>query len=134
MFSVVVALLWHWRLLPAIVHGLSWALRRTFRVSGTVGTAGAASLFLGMIETPMVIRAYLGQMTRSEFFTVMALGMSTVAGSVMILFAALLGDLMDGVVGHIVGASMINAVGALYLSRLFIPETQVVETDKWVGL
>ena len=128
-FSVVVALLWHWRLLPAIVQGLSWALRRTFRVSGTVGTAGAASLFLGMIETPMVIRAYLAQMTRSEFFTVMALGMSTVAGSVMILFAALLGDLMDGVVGHIVGASMINAVGALYLSRLFIPETQVIETD-----
>ena len=131
-FSVVVALLWHWRLLPAIVQALSWALRRTLQVSGTLGTAGAASLFLGMIETPMVIRAYLTQMTRAEFFAVMALGMSTVAGSVMILFAALLGDLIDGVVGHIVGASMINAVGALYLSRLFIPETQVIETDKLV--
>ena len=128
-FSVVVALLWHWRLLPAIVQGLSWALRRTFRVSGAVGTAGAASLFLGMIETPMVIRAYLAQMTRSEFFTVMALVMSTVAGTVMILFASLLGELFDGVVGHIVGASMINAVGALYLSRLFIPETQTIETN-----
>ena len=131
-FSVVVALLWHWRLLPAIVQALSWALRRTLQVSGTLGTAGAASLFLGMIETPMVIRAYLTQMTRAEFFAVMALGMSTVAGSVMILFAALLGDLIDGVVGHIVGASMINAVGALYLSRLFIPEKQVIETDKLV--
>ena len=127
-FSVVVAMLWHWRLLPAIVQGLSWALRQTFRVSGAVATAGAASLFLGMIETPMVIRAYLAQMTRSEFFTVMALGMSTVAGTVMILFASLLGELFDGVVGHIVGASMINAVGALYLSRLFIPETQTIET------
>ncbi|MEC8075379.1 MAG: nucleoside transporter C-terminal domain-containing protein [Pseudomonadota bacterium] len=131
-FSVVVALLWHWRLLPAIVQALSWALRRTLQVSGTLGTAGAASLFLGMIETPMVIRAYLTQMTRAEFFAVMALGMSTVAGPVMILFAALLGDLIDDVVGHIVGASMINAVGALYLSRLFIPETQVIETDKLV--
>ena len=127
-FSVVVAMLWHWRLLPAIVQGLSWALRQTFRVSGAVATAGAASLFLGMIETPMVIRAYLAQMTRSEFFTVMALGMSTVAGTVMILFASLLGELFDGVVAHIVGASMINAVGALYLSRLFIPETQTIET------
>ena len=46
----------------------------------------------------------------------------------MILFASLLGELFDGVVGHIVGASMINAVGALYLSRLFIPETQTIET------
>ena len=126
-FSVVVAMLWHWRLLPTIVQGLSWALRKTFRLSGAVATAGAASLFLGMIETPLVIRAYLAQMTRSEFFTVMALGMSTVAGTVMILFASLLGELFDGVVGHVVGASMINAVGALYLSRLFIPETQIIE-------
>lgn len=125
-FSVVVALLWHWRILPAIVQGLSWALRRTFHVSGAVATAGAASLFLGMIETPLVIRAYLNQLTRSEFFTVMALGMSTVAGSVMILFAVLLDSVLDDVVGHIVGASMINAVGALYLSRLFVPETQTV--------
>jgi CNT family concentrative nucleoside transporter len=125
-FSVVVALLWHWRVLPTIVQGLSWALRRTFHVSGAVATAGAASLFLGMIETPLVIRAYLNQLTRSEFFTVMALGMSTVAGSVMILFAVLLDSVLDDVVGHIVGASMINAVGALYLSRMFVPETQTV--------
>ena len=126
-FSVVVALLWHWRVLPTLVRGLSWALRKTFHISGTVATAAAASLFLGMIETPMVIRAYLSQLTRSEFFTVMSLGMATVAGTVMILFAALLGDILDGVVGHIVGASMINVIGALYLSRLFIPETQTIE-------
>ncbi|NCF45573.1 MAG: nucleoside:proton symporter [Proteobacteria bacterium] len=125
-FSVVVALLWHWGALRAFVQGLGWALRRTFHISGTVATAAAASLFLGMIETPLVIRAYLSQLTRSEFFTVMCLGMSTVAGSVMILFAALLGDVMDGIAGHIVGASMINAVGAIYLSRLFIPETKQV--------
>ena len=126
-FSVVVALLWHWRVLPTLVRGLSWALRKTFHISGTVATAAAASLFLGMIETPMVIRAYLSQLTRSEFLTVMSLGMATVAGTVMILFAALLGDILDGVVGHIVGASMINVIGALYLSRLFIPETQTIE-------
>ena len=134
-FSVVVALLWHWRVLPTIVQGMSWALQRTFRVSGAIGTAGAASLFLGMIETPLVIRAYLRQLTRSEFFTVMALGMSTVAGSVMILFAALLGPIIDGVAGHIVGASMINAVGALYMARLFIPETQsLVASDSNIEL
>ena len=126
-FSVVVALLWHWGVLRAFVQGLGWALRRTFHISGTVATAAAASLFLGMIETPLVIRAYLSQLTRSEFFTVMCLGMSTVAGSVMILFAALLGGVMDGIAGHIVGASMINAVGAIYLSRLFIPETKEVD-------
>lgn len=123
-FSVVVALLWHWRVLSALVQGLSWALRHTLRVSGVVATAAAASLFLGMIETPLVIRAYLRELTRSEFFTIMTLGMSTVAGSVMILFATLLSNVMEGIIGHIVGASLINVVGALYLSRLFIPETQ----------
>ncbi|HBK17583.1 MAG TPA: nucleoside:proton symporter, partial [Gammaproteobacteria bacterium] len=89
----------------------------------------AASLFLGMIETPLVIRAYLARLTRSEFFTVMTLGMSTVAGSVMVLFAALLADVMEGVIGHILTASMINAIGALYISRILVPEDRTISTQ-----
>lgn len=128
-FSVIVALLWHWKVLSIIVRGLSWALRNTLKVSGTVAAAAAASLFLGMIETPLVIRAYLARLTRSEFFTVMTLGMSTVAGSVMVLFAALLADVMEGVIGHILTASMINAIGALYISRILVPEDRTISTQ-----
>ena len=123
-FSVVVALLWHWKILPSIVRVLSKGLQKSLKVSGSVATAGAASLFLGMVETPLVIRAYLAGLTRSEFFTVMTLGMSTVAGSVMVLFASILEGVLPGIIGHILGASMINMIGAIYISRLLIPEMQ----------
>ena len=121
-FSVIVALLWYWRILPLFVKGLGWLLRKTMRVGGAVGTAGAASLFLGMVEAPLVIRAYLAGLSRSELFTVMTLGMSTVAGSMLVLYASILQGLIPGIVGHIITASLINIVGAIYVSRLMIPE------------
>lgn len=121
-FSVIVALLWHWRVLPLFVQALGWLLRKTMRVGGAVGTAGAASLFLGMVEAPLVIRAYLARLSRSELFTVMTLGMSTVAGSMLVLYANILQNLIPGIVGHIITASLINIVGAIYISRLMIPE------------
>ena len=134
-FSVIVALLWHWKVLPSIVRLLSKGLQKTLKVSGSVATAGAASLFLGMVETPLVIRAYLATLTRSEFFTVMTLGMSTVAGSVMVLFASILEGVLPGIIGHILGASMINMIGAIYISRLLIPETQdTVSGDSSIDL
>ena len=134
-FSVIVALLWYWRILPLFVKGLGWLLRKTMRVGGAVGTAGAASLFLGMVEAPLVIRAYLAGLSRSELFTVMTLGMSTVAGSMLVLYASILQGLIPGIVGHIITASLINIVGAIYLSRLMIPEqASAVSSDLAVDM
>jgi CNT family concentrative nucleoside transporter len=134
-FSVIVALLWHWRILPLFVRGLGWLLRKTMRVGGAVGTAGAASLFLGMVEAPLVIRAYLARLSRSELFTVMTLGMSTVAGSMLVLYASILQGLIPGIVGHIITASLINIVGAIYVSRLMIPENSAaVSSDSAVDM
>mgnify|MGYP001322816105 FL=1 len=135
MFSVIVAVLWHWQILPLFVKGLGWLLRKTMRVGGAVGTAGAASLFLGMVEAPLVIRAYLARLSRGELFTVMTLGMSTVAGSVLVLYASVLQDLIPGIIGHIITASLINIVGAIYISRLMIPGDSVVgETDSAIDM
>ncbi len=134
-FSVIVALLWYWRILPLFVKGLGWLLRKTMRVGGAVGTAGAASLFLGMVEAPLVIRAYLAGLSRSELFTVMTLGMSTVAGSMLVLYASILQGLIPGIVGHIITASLINIVGAIYVSRLMIPEqASAVSSDLAVDM
>ena len=134
-FSVIVAVLWHWRILPLFVKGLGWLLRKTMRVGGAVGTAGAASLFLGMVEAPLVIRAYLARLSRGELFTVMTLGMSTVAGTMLVLYASVLQDLIPGIIGHIITASLINIVGAIYISRLMIPGDSVVgETDSAIHM
>ena len=121
LFSVLVAIFWHWRVLPMIVRGFGLLLRRTLGVGGAVGTAAAASVFLGMVESPLVIRAYLERVSRSELFTVMTCGMATVAGSIMVLYANVLLDVIPGALGHILAASVLNVVGAVVLSRVFIP-------------
>lgn len=123
-FSVLVAILWYWRVLPAIVRGFGAVLRRLMDVGGAVGTAGAASVFLGMVETPLVIRGYLKSLSRSELFTVMTCGMSTVAGSIMVLYANVLMDTVPGALGHVLIASVINVVGAVFISRIMIPPPQ----------
>ena len=134
-FCVLIAVLWYWKILPKVVTGFGFLLRRVFQVSGAVGTSAAATLFLGMVETPMIIRAYLTKLTRSEFFTVMTCGMSTVAGSVMIIYANTLSDIVPGAIGHIVVGSVLNIVGAIYVSRIIVPEDSTpTSTDKFEDL
>jgi CNT family concentrative nucleoside transporter len=126
-FSVVVALLWHWRVLPVVIRGFSWALRRSLGVGGAVGVAASASVFLGMVEAPLVIRAYLRNLSRSELFVVMTCGMSTVAGSIMVLYANVLAPVIEGAIGHVLTASVVNVVGAVLVSRILIPEEGITE-------
>ena len=120
-FSVLVALLWYWRVLPVVIRAFGRVLHRSLGVRGPVGTSAASSVFLGMVETPLVIRGYLATLSRSELFTLMTCGMSTVAGSIMVLYAGVLRDVVPGALGHILIASVINVVGAVYLSRVMIP-------------
>ena len=127
-FSALVAVLWHWRVLQLLVRGFAWALTRTLGISGAVGTAAASSIFLGMIEMPLLIRAYLSRLRRAELFAVMSLGMATVAGAIMVLYATVLGPQVPGVLGHILAASMLNVVGTLLLAELLIPGTADVTT------
>ena len=79
-FSVVFALLWHWRVLQVLIRGVAWALGKTLGLGGATGTAAAASVFLGLAEAPLLIRSYLQRLSRSEFFLVITCCMSTVAG------------------------------------------------------
>ena len=122
-FSVVVALLWHWRVLPLLVRGFAWALRKTLGLDGAVGVAAASSVFLGLVESPLLIRAYLANLSRSEFFVVITCGMSTVAGSIMVLYASVLAPVVDGALGHVLIASVLNVIGAVVVARIMIPES-----------
>jgi CNT family concentrative nucleoside transporter len=126
-FSVLVALLWHWRILPLIILSFAWVLRRSLGVGGAVGVAGASSMFLGMVEAPLLIRPYLKNLSRSELFVVMTCGMSCVAGSIMVLYANVLKNVIDGALGHILIASVVNVIGAIVVSRIMIPSTGTTE-------
>ncbi|MSR12480.1 MAG: nucleoside:proton symporter, partial [Gammaproteobacteria bacterium] len=120
-FTVLSAVLWHYRILPLIVQGFSKVLRRSMGVSGAVGLSAAANIFIGMVESPALIRPYLSRLTRSEMFIVMTCGMATVAGSVMLLYSVILQDVLDNALGHILTASVISAPAAIMVALIMVP-------------
>jgi len=119
--SALSALLFHWRVLPLVVGGFAWVLRRTLGIGGPVGVAAAANVFIGMTEAPLVIRPYLSGLSRSALFALMTTGMATIAGTVMFLYASILGDVIPNAMGHILTASLINAPGALVIAGILVP-------------
>jgi CNT family concentrative nucleoside transporter len=133
-FSALSALLWHWGVLRIAVRGLSWALRRTLGVSGVVGLAGGATMFLGVVETPLVLRAWLATMRRSDLFMAMVLIMSTISGAILVLYATTLRAVLPDAVGHMIVASLVSLPAAVLLARLMVPsdaaaDTKAVEPD-----
>jgi CNT family concentrative nucleoside transporter len=119
--SALAALLWHWGVLKAIVRFLSWGLQRTLGVSGVVGLNAGANVFLGVVEAPLVVRAYFEKMSRSELFAVMVLGMATVSGVVLVLYAQTLSAVVDNAFGHLIAASLITLPASLLIARIMVP-------------
>ncbi|MEW6322527.1 MAG: nucleoside transporter C-terminal domain-containing protein [Acidobacteriota bacterium] len=119
--SALAAVLWHWGVLRAIVRALSWATQRTLGVGGAVGLNAGANVFLGVVEAPLVVRAYLAHMSREELFMVMSLGLSTVSGVVLVLYAQTLQGVVDNAIGHLVTASLVSLPATLLLARIVVP-------------
>lgn len=124
--SVLSALLVYWRILPAVMRAFSLVLERTLGVGGAVGLGVAANAFIGMVESPLLIRPYLSKMTRSELFAVMCAGLATISGSMLALEATVIGDVVPDAVGHLLSASLITLPGVIVIGHLLIPETQPI--------
>ena len=120
--SALSALLWHWKILKWITHAFGILFQRTMGLGGASALAVAANIFLGMIESPIVIRAYLDKLTRSELFLMMVVGLATVAGSTMVAYAAILAPVMANAAGHVLVASIVSAPAGILLARILIPE------------
>src|SRR5471030_1683815 len=121
--SVLTTLLFYWRVLPPVVRGMAWLLERTLGVGGAVGLSTAANIFLGMVEAPLFIRPYMAQLSRSELFLVMTGGMAGIAGTVLVLYATMLGPLIPDAAAHLVIASVLGAPAAILVSLIMVPET-----------
>jgi CNT family concentrative nucleoside transporter len=122
LMSVLSRVLYHWGVLQVVVRGLSAVLRGALGISGPLGIAAAAKVFLGMVEAPLLIRPYLLKLGRGELFALMSVGMATVAGTVFALYAAILEPVIPGAAGHILAASLMNVPAALMLARLVVPD------------
>ena len=115
------ALLTYWRILPLVVRGFGYVLERSFRLGGAVGLASAANVFIGMVEAPLVVRAYLNRLSRSELFVLMATGMATIAGTVFVLYSIILSPVMPDAASQLLVASVISAPAAITIALLMVP-------------
>jgi CNT family concentrative nucleoside transporter len=120
------SILFYVGLVQRVVAGLAWAMRRSMGTSGAESLAAAANIFVGMVEAPLLVRPYVERMTRSEMFAVMTTGMATVAGSVMVAYAGMLGG---DYAGHLLTASFLAAPGGLMLAKVMVPEVDTPETS-----
>jgi CNT family concentrative nucleoside transporter len=131
--SALSALLWHWRVLPVVVKGFAYVLQKTLSIGGAVGLGSASTVFLGMIEAPLLIRPYLAQLTRAELFMLFTVGLSTVAGTVMVLYATVLEPVVPGALGHILVASFISLPAAILVARLMVPGESPTPAEAYEG-
>lgn len=120
--SALSALLWHWGILGSITRGLGYVLQRTMGIGGAVGLASAANAFVGMVEAPLLIRPYLERLTRFELFMTMTVGLATVSGTVLVLYASILSPIVPGALGQILIASLISLPAGILIARLMVPE------------
>src|SRR3954469_21007243 len=128
--SALSALLFHWRVLPAIVRGLSFLLEKLMGVGGAVGLSTGANVFVGMVEAPLFIRPYLAKVSRGELFAIMAGGMASIAGTVLFLYGSILRPVVPDAVAHLLIASILSAPAALAVSFVMVPPHFSVEAEK----
>jgi CNT family concentrative nucleoside transporter len=119
--SAISAVLFHWRVLPAVVRGMSWLLERTMGVGGVVGLSTAANVFVGMVEAPLLIRPWLARVSRGELFAIMVGGMASIAGTVLFLYAGMLKAVLPDAVAHLLIASVLSAPAALVVAFIMVP-------------
>lgn len=121
-------MLYHYRILPWIIARLSRAMQQLMGISSAESVGVAANIFLGMTEAPLLIRPYVARLTESELFCLMTGGMATIAGTVMVIYATILGPVHPDIAGHLFVASLISAPAAIAVAKLMIPETDRAET------
>lgn len=122
----IFSILYHWGIVQKVIDGMAWVLRFTLRTSAAESLAAAANVFVGMTEAPLLVKPYLERMTRSELFTVMVTGMATIAGSVLVAYAKMLGE--SEFSGHLVAASLLSAPAAILIAKVMVPETETPVT------
>ena len=122
-FSSFISLLYYYNILPRIVAAMGWGMMRLMKTSGAESLSCAANIFVGSTESPLMIKPYLPELTRSELHAVMTGGFATIAGGVMAAYISF------GIPAeHLISASVMSAPAALAISKLLYPETEKPQT------
>ncbi|SFI78620.1 NupC/NupG family nucleoside CNT transporter [Olleya namhaensis] len=132
-FSALTSLLFYLGIIQRVVKAMAWLLSKALKISGAESLSVAGNIFLGQTEAPLLIKAYLEKMTKSEMLLVMIGGMATVAGAVLAAYIGFLGGddevLRLFYAKHLLAASVMAAPGAIVISKILFPQTEEVNTD-----
>ncbi|WP_298479459.1 nucleoside transporter C-terminal domain-containing protein [uncultured Maribacter sp.] len=132
-FSALTSVLFYLGIIQKVVKGLAWLLSKSLGISGAESLSVAGNIFLGQTEAPLLIKAYLEKMTKSEILLVMIGGMATVAGAVLAAYIGFLGGddpvLRLQFAKHLLAASVMAAPGAIVVSKILYPQTEEINTD-----
>ncbi len=132
-FSALTSVLFYLGVIQKVVKGLAWLLTKLLQISGAESLSVAGNIFLGQTESPLMIKAYLEKMTRSEILLVMIGGMATVAGGVLAAYIGFLGgadeELRLFYAKHLLTASVMAAPGAIVVSKILYPQQEAIDTE-----
>ncbi|WBX73429.1 Na+ dependent nucleoside transporter [Tenacibaculum pacificus] len=132
-FSALTSLLFYLGVIQKVVKALAWSLSKVLKISGAESLSVAGNIFLGQTEAPLLIKAYLEKMNKSEMLLVMIGGMATVAGAVLAAYIGFLGGddetLKLFYAKHLLAASVMAAPGAIVISKILYPQTEKIVTD-----
>ncbi|MEE1962288.1 concentrative nucleoside transporter, CNT family [Flagellimonas taeanensis] len=132
-FSALTSVLFYLGIIQKVVKGMAWLLSKSLGISGAESLSVAGNIFLGQTEAPLLIKAYLEKMNKSEILLVMVGGMATVAGAVLAAYIGFLGgddpELRLVFAKHLLAASVMAAPGAIVISKILYPQTEAVNTD-----
>lgn len=132
-FSALTSVLFYFGVIQIVVRGMAWVLTKLLGISGAESLSVAGNIFLGQTEAPLMIKAYLERMTRSEILLVMVGGMATVAGGVLAAYIGFLGGddpaLRLIYAKHLLAASVMAAPGAIVVSKVLYPQQEKPNTD-----
>ena len=130
-FSALTSLFYYWRIIPKIVYGFAWLMKRLMGLSGPESVAAAGNIFLGQTESPLLVKPYLDKMTMSEMLCLMSGGMATIAGGVLAAYIGFLGgdDPVQQIMfaKHLLAASVMSAPAAVIAAKILLPETEKFE-------
>jgi CNT family concentrative nucleoside transporter len=119
--SALATLLFHWGVLQVVMRGFAWVLRRAMGVGGALALGAAVHVFVGMVEAPLLVRPWLARMQRGELFALMTCGMAGIAGTVMVVYATILGPVIPDALGDILSAAIMSTPAAIAVAALMIP-------------
>ncbi|PID87841.1 MAG: Na+ dependent nucleoside transporter [Bacteroidia bacterium] len=136
-FSALTSVLFYLGVIQKIVKGLAWGMSRLMRLSGAESLSVAGNIFLGQTESPLVIKAYLSKMNKSEILLVMSGGMATLAGGVLAVYISFLGgdDPAARIMfaKHLLAASVMAAPGVVVISKILLPQTETIDSSLQVS-